>query len=68
MLFKKLNESQRKPKRIWVGKGSEFYDRSMKSFSQNNDIQMYSAHNEGKSVNAKSFIRTLINKIYKYMT
>ena len=51
MLFKKLNESQRKPKRIWVGKGSEFYDRSMKSFFQNNDIQMYSAHNEGKSVN-----------------
>ena len=29
---------------------------------------MYSAHNEGKCVNAKSFIRTLINKIYKYMT
>ena len=29
---------------------------------------MYSTHNEGKSVVAKRFIRTLENKIYKYMT
>ena len=29
---------------------------------------MYSIHNEGKSVNAEKFIRTLKNKIYKYMT
>ena len=29
---------------------------------------MYSAHNEGKSVAAERFIRTLKNKIYKYMT
>ena len=29
---------------------------------------MHSTHNEGKSVLAKRFIRTLKNKIYKYMT
>ena len=29
---------------------------------------MYSTHNEGKSVIARRFIRTLKNKIYKYMT
>ena len=29
---------------------------------------MYSAHNEGKSVVVKKFIRTLKNKIYKHMT
>ena len=29
---------------------------------------MYSRHNEGKSVVAKRFIRTLKNNIYKYMT
>ena len=29
---------------------------------------MYSIHNEGKSVAAQRFIRTLKNKIYKYMT
>ena len=40
----------------------------MKSFLQNNDIEMYSRHNEGKFVAAERFIRTLKNKIYKYMT
>ena len=29
---------------------------------------MYSTHNEGKSVIAERFIRTLKTKIYKYMT
>ena len=29
---------------------------------------MYSIHNEGKSVIAERFIKTLKNKIYKYMT
>ena len=29
---------------------------------------MYSIHNEGRSTAAESFIRTLKNKIYKYMT
>ena len=31
-------------------------------------MEMYSKHNEGKSVVAGSFIRTLNNKIYKHMT
>ena len=29
---------------------------------------MYSAHNEGKSVFAERFVKTLKNKIYKHMT
>ena len=40
----------------------------MKSFLQNNNIKMYSTHNEGKSVTAERFIRTLKYKIFKYMT
>ena len=40
----------------------------MKSSLEKNDIEMYSMHNEGKSVVAERFIRTLKNKIYKYMT
>ena len=62
-----LDESHRKPKKIWLDNGSEFCNRSMKSFLQNNGIEMYSAHNEGKSVIAERFIRTFKNKIYKYM-
>ena len=33
-----------------------------------NDIEMYSTHNEGKSVVAARFIKTLKIKIYKHMT
>ena len=29
---------------------------------------MYSTHNEGKPVFAEGFMRTIKNKIYKYMT
>ena len=40
----------------------------MKSFLRNNNIDMYSMHNEGKSVVAGRFIRTFKNKICRYMT
>ena len=33
-----------------------------------NNIEMYSTYNEGKSVVAERFIRTLKNKIFKHMT
>ena len=65
---KSLKESKRKPNKIWLDKGSEFYNRSMKSWLEENNVEMYSTHNEGKSVVAERFIRTLKNKIYKYMT
>ena len=63
-----LDEPNRKLNKIWVDKGSEFYNRPIKSWLQDNNIEMYSAHNEGKSVIAEGFTRTLRNKIYKYMT
>ena len=40
----------------------------MKSWLGKNDIEMYSLHNKGKSVIAERFVKTLINKVYKYMT
>ena len=36
--------------------------------ARKNDIEMYSTHNQGKSVVPEKFIRTLKNKTYKYMT
>ena len=63
-----LNKSKRKPNKIWVDKSSEFYNASFKKWLQDNDIIMYSTNNEGKSVVAERFIRTLKSKIYKYMT
>ena len=63
-----LDDSNRKPNKIWVDKGSEFYNNSFKKWLKDNDIEMYSIHNEEKSVIAERFIRTLKNKIYKHMT
>ena len=63
-----ITKTKRKPNKIRVDKHSEFYNKSMKSWLQDNNIEMYSTHNEGKSVVGERFIRTLKNKIYKYMT
>ena len=51
-----------------VDHGSEFYNNKFKSFLKENDIEMYSTFNEGKSVVAERFIKTLKNKIYKHVT
>ena len=42
--------------------------RPMKSWLEKNDIEVYSTHNEEKSVIAERFVRTLKSKIFKYMT
>ena len=63
-----LRQSNRKPNKIWVDKGSKFYSYHFKKWLKDNNIEMYSTHNEGKPVVAKRFIRTLKNKTYKYMT
>ena len=60
--------SECKPNKIWVDKGSEFYNNSFKKWLKDNDIEMYSIYNEGESSVAERFIRTLKNKIHKYMT
>ena len=62
-----LKKSDRKPNKIWVDKGGEFYNSHFKKWLKDNNIEMYSPHNEGKYVVAERFIRTLKNKIYKYM-
>ena len=67
--FKKiLVKSGHKPNKIWVDKRSEFYNNSFKKWLKDSGIEMYSIHNEGKSVLAERFIRTLKTKIYEYMT
>ena len=69
MLFQKiLDNSNRKPNKIWVNKGSEFYNNSFKEWLKDNNIEIYLIHNEGISVVAERFIRTLKTKIFKYMT
>ena len=67
-LKKILSDSNRKPNKIWVDQGSEFYNKSFKDFLKINNIEIYSAYYEGKSVVAERFIRTLKNKMFKDMT
>ena len=43
---KNLKESDQKPNKIWVDKQSEFYNNSFKEWLKDNDIEMYSTHNE----------------------
>ena len=57
-----------KTKQIWVDKVSEFYNRLLKSWLQDSDIEMYSTYNKRRSVVAERSIGTIKNKIYKYMT
>ena len=66
--FKKIISEGRKPNKIWVDQGSEFYNSSFRDFLKINNIEMYSTYNEEKSVVAERFIRTLKKKIFKDMT
>ena len=45
-----VNESNRKPNKLWVDLGKEFNNKLMQEWLHNSDILMYSTHNEGKSV------------------
>ena len=63
-----IQQSNRKPNKIWVDQGGEFYNNVFEKWLSDNDINMYSTYNEGKSVVAERFIRTLKNKLYKHMT
>ena len=66
--FQKIILEERKPNKIWVDQGSKFCNNSFKDFLKINNSEMYSTYNEGKSVVAERFIRTLKNKIFKQMT
>ena len=62
-----IKQSNRKPNKIWVDQGGEFYN-VFKNWLSDNDTIMYSTYNEGKSVVAERFMRTLKSKLYKHMT
>ena len=65
---KVIKQSGKKTNKIWVDQGGEFHNNVFKKWLSDNDIIMYSTYNEGKSLVAEIFIRTLKNKLYKHMT
>ena len=60
-----VNESKHQATKLWVDQAGKFYNNLMQKWLDDNDILMYSTHNEDKSIVAKRFIRTLKVKIYK---
>ena len=61
--MKIINESNCKPNELWVDQEREFYNKRMQEWD--NDILIYSTHNEGKSVIAERFIKDLKGKIHR---
>ena len=66
--FQKIISEERKPNKICVDQCSEFYNYYFKDFRKMNNLQMSSTYNEGKSVVAERFIKTLKNTIFQHMT
>ena len=58
-----VNESNRKPNKLWVDQGRDFYNKFIQEWLDNNDILMNSTH-KGKLVIAERFTKTLKAKIY----
>ena len=66
-VFQKMISKGRKPNKIWVDQGGKFYNNLFTSFLKIDNIEMYSTHNDEKSIIAERFIRTLKKKIFKHM-
>ena len=57
--FQNIISDGSKPSKLWTDKGTEFYNTLVQKFLKNNDIELYSTHNEPKAMIAERFIRTL---------
>ena len=60
-----MNESERKPNKLWIGQEKEFHKKLMPKWLCHNNVLMYSTHNKGSSVDAERVTRTLTSKICK---
>ena len=54
---------ERKPEKMWVDKGKEFYNKDVKDL-----VELYSTENEEKSSVVERWIRTMKEKMWKYFT
>jgi len=60
-----VKESKREPEKIWVDKGTEFYNKDFKGWAKSQNIIIYSTYGESKSVVAERFIRTIKELIFQ---
>ena len=63
-----IESSNRKPKKLWTDKGTEFYGSEFQSYLLQNNIKLYSTESELKAVIVERFNRTLKEKMYRKIT
>ena len=63
-----LKKSKRIPKKLWVDRGGEFYNKIFKNYLKQQGIDMYSTHNEGKAVVVERFNKTMKTWMFKYFS
>ena len=66
--FKKLIEtSRRKPQKVWIDRGKEFYNTAFLHYLNEQNIQIYSNHSDLKSVFVERFNKSLLDLIKQPM-
>ena len=59
---------ENKPKKLWVDRGGEFYNKSLEPILKNEGIQIYSTHNDEKCSVVERWNRTIKTNLWKYFT
>ena len=59
LVFPKIISEGRKPNKIWLDQGGEFYNKLFIRFLKINEVEMYSTYNEGISIDAGRFFRRM---------
>jgi len=62
--FEKIFSEGRKPEKLWVDKGKEFYNKDVKALG----VELYSTENEEKSCVVERWNRTMKEKMFKYFS
>ena len=67
--FQKIvKTSGRRPKILWVDQGPEFYNRVFRGWLEENDVEMYSIYNDGKTVVVERFNLTMKERMWRYFS
>lgn len=62
--FENIFSEGRKPEKLWVDKGTEFYNKHVKGLG----VELYSTENEEKSCVIERWNRTMKEKMFKYFS
>ncbi len=66
--FQAIFKDGRIPKKVWVDKGKEFYNKDVKVLLQVSGTELYSTENEEKSSVIERWNRTMKEMMFKYFT